>query len=233
MKDSSNTILLFYIKIIYNKTPGDDIMLDLTFTEEDSKNFIKDINQDDKQITITYGDDRVVIDSQSTLHNMNRYRYLMQEQFSRFSHRYEIELGKEFIKNKLKRFLSIIIDITAIYFNVTMNPNIVLKIIATVLLVAGELAYFWWNKLGDYVLDQDAEEILTTEYYLENKSTFEYYSDGLKEFRHLIPIEQISRFKITKSDLERIKLEIERFKREHIPLDEMQIALTKKPKQTV
>lgn len=208
-------------------------MLDLTFTEEDSKNFIKDINQDEKQITITYGDDRVVIDSQSTLHNMNRYRYLMQEQFKKYSHKYEIELGKEFIKNKLKRFLSLIIDISAIYFNVTMNPNTILKIIATILLVAGEIAYFWWNKLGDYVLDQDADEILTTEYYLDNQSTFEYYSKGLSEFRHLIPIEQISRFKLTKSDLVKIKQEIERFKRDNIPLDEMQIALTKKPNKTV
>ncbi len=208
-------------------------MLDLTFTEEDSKSFIKDLNQDEKQITITYGDNRIEIDSHPTLHNMNCYRHRMQEQFRKYSHKYEIELGKEFIKNKLKRFLSIIIDITAIYFNVTMNPNTLLKIIATVLLVAGELAYFWWNKLGDYVLDQYAEEILTTEYYLDNQSTFEYYSDGLKEFRHLIPIEQISRFKLTKSDLVRIKQEIERFKREHIPLDEMQIALVKKPKKTI
>ena len=205
-------------------------MLDLTFTDEDSKSFIRDIEQNEKEIVITYGDERKAIDKTSSLHNMNCYRYKMLEQFKKYGPKFEIELGKEFIKNKIKRVLGIILDITAIYFNTTMNPNTLLKIIANILLIVGGLGYYYWNKLGDYVLDEDANECLTYEYYLENQSTFEYYSEGLKEFRHLIPVEQISRYKIDKDDLIKIKTEIERFKKEHIPLDEMQIALTKKPK---
>ena len=198
-------------------------MLDLTFSDADKKDFITDLTQDENSINITYADNHTAKDTSNSIHNMNFYRGKMLEQYIEHGPYYELKLGEAVAFNQLKKLLSVIIDAAAIYFNVTLNPNILLKIIVTILLIAGEIAYMFWNKIGDVIYDEQARELLSLNYYYDNKSTFEYYSKEQEEFIHLVPIEQLTREKITKEDLIKIKEVIDEYKKQGISLDTIKV----------
>ena len=200
-------------------------MINMTLLEEDSKDYITDIIEKDNGIEVTYGDDHKKFDDNNSLHNINCYRVRMMEQVKRYMHDFEIHLGKEFIFNQIKKYLFLIIDIAAIYFNVNMNPNTLLKIITTILLIGGELFYFFMRKLDDMLIDQDCEELNTLEFYVDNNHLFEYYSKKEQEFKYVIPIEYLSRYKLGKEDLIRIRDVILQYKDENKSLDDMSLSL--------
>ena len=95
--------------------------------------------------------------------------------------------------------------------------------IITILLLLGEVGYYFYNRLYLTVVGAEVLECLATEYYIKNLSTFTYYDKEHYTDGFIIPPEDIARYELTKEMLEKLAQGIEEAKKNGVEPEHMKL----------
>lgn len=202
-------------------------MMDMTFLEKDKEYFITDIDVIDGKIIVTRADGSKS-EEDFTEHNLGFYRNLMVKNANQYIGPYMDDLGKDSFMTYVKKYGAIIVGVVGLYFLYNFDIHIAIKIILSILVILGEIAFFLFNELYLCIVGAEAMECMATEYYLKNIDTFRYldkehYIDGF-----IVPPEDIAKYSLTEDMLVQIKENIENFKKDGV--EPQDITLTYKNK---
>ncbi len=188
-------------------------MLDMTMDDKDKQCFITDIEYDDEVLRVTRADGSVSEEKFSE-HNLGFYRLQMIKYANENIGQYMDDLGKDSFFAFVKRYGAIIGGFVGLYFLYNVDIHLVIKIIITILILLGELAYYFFNCLYLSVVNVEALETLATEYYLEKLDQFRYYDSEIGTDGFIVPPEDIGKYELTRDMLEQIYNNINEFKQE-------------------
>ena len=183
-------------------------MLDMVMDEKNKKYFITDIEVRDGKIIITRADESVTEEPYSG-HNLGFYRMQMVRNAKENINPYMDDLGKDSFLTFVKRYAAIIGGIVGLYFLYNFDIHIAMKIIITILLVLGEVAYYLYNELYLMVLSSDLDEVTAVEYYLKNFNVFNFFDNENYTDGFVVPPEDIGKYHLTKNMLEQLAVVIE------------------------
>ncbi len=187
--------------------------------------FITDIERKDDRLIITHAD-KSVEDSKYSDRNLGFYRHKMIDQARKYLPAFTIDLSKESFKVYVKRVGAIIGGILGMFLLYNIDIHTIMKIVLTILIILGELAYYIWNEIVLSVISDDCRETLATEYYLANLRDFQYYDQEKGIDGYIVPPEDISNHKLDNSQLKQMSETIKDFKSQGV--DEKDISLTYK-----
>lgn len=188
-------------------------MLDMTMDDKDKEYFITDIEYDDKVLKVTRADGSVSEEKFSE-HNLGFYRLQMIKYAKENIEGYLDDIGKDSLLVFVKRYGAIIGGIVGLYFLYNVDIHLIIKIIITILILLGEMAYYVLNSLYLSVVNMEALEVLATEYYLKNLDYFRYYDNENGTDGFIVPPEDIGKYGLTRDMLEQIYNNINEFKKE-------------------
>lgn len=188
-------------------------MLDMTMDDKDKEYFITDIEYDDKVLKVTRADGSVSEEKFSE-HNLGFYRLQMIKYAKENIEGYLDDIGKDSLLVFVKRYGAIIGGLVGLYFLYNVDIHLIIKIIITILILLGEMAYYVLNSLYLSVVNMEALEVLATEYYLKNLDHFRYYDNENGTDGFIVPPEDIGKYGLTKDMLEQIYNNINEFKKE-------------------
>lgn len=187
-------------------------MMNMVYGDKDKEQyFITDIEVKDDKIIITRADGSTE-ESKLTDRNLGFYRHKMIEQSQKYLPDFSDELGKESFKVYAKRVGAIVVGILGLFLLYNIDIHIVMRIILTVLIALGEIAYYLWNEIILSVMSDDCRETLATEYYLANLQDFRYYDPEKGADCYVLPPEDISRYKLDDKLLTQMSGTIKDFK---------------------
>ena len=201
-------------------------MLDMVLDDNNKKYFITNIEVRDGKIIITRADETVSEEPYSG-HNLGFYRTQMINYAKDNLNPYLDDLGKDSFFTYVKRYAAIIGGIVGLYFLYNFDIHIVIKILITILLTLGELAYYLYNELYLNILGAEVIECLATEYYIKNLSTFTYYDKDNYTDGYIIPPEDIGKHELTKDMLEQLGTGIEEAKKNGSEPQDMKLTYKK------
>ena len=201
-------------------------MLDMVLDDNNKKYFITNIEVRDGKIIITRADETVSEEPYSG-HNLGFYRTQMINYAKDNLNPYLDDLSKDSFFTYVKRYAAIIGGIVGLYFLYNFDIHIVIKILITILLTLGELAYYLYNELYLNVLGAEVIECLATEYYIKNLSTFTYYDKDNYTDGYIIPPEDIGKHELTKDMLEQLGAGIEEAKKNGSEPQDMKLTYKK------
>jgi len=201
-------------------------MLDMVLDDKNKKYFITDIEVRDDKIIITKADESVSEEPYSG-HNLGFYRTQMINYAKDNIEPYMDDLGKDSFFTYVKRYAAIIGGIVGLYFLYNFDIHIVIKILITILLTLGELAYYLYNELYLNILGAEVIECLATEYYIKNLSTFTYYDKDNYTDGYIVPPEDIGKHELTKDMLEQLGTGIEEAKKNGSEPQDMKLTYKK------
>lgn len=188
-------------------------MLDMTMDDKDKEYFITDIEYDDKVLKVTRADGSVSEEKFSE-HNLGFYRLQMIKYANENIEGYLDDIGKDSLLVFVKRYGAIIGGIVGLYFLYNVDIHLIIKIIITILILLGEMAYYVLNSLYLSVVNMEALEVLATEYYLKKLDHFRYYDNENGTDGFIVPPEDIGKYGLTRDMLEQIYNNINEFKKE-------------------
>lgn len=188
-------------------------MLDMTMDDKDKEYFITDIEYDDKVIKVTRADGSVS-EEKFLEHNLGFYRLQMIKYAKENIEGCLDDIGKDSLLVFVKRYGAIIGGIVGLYFLYNVDIHLIIKIIITILILLGEMAYYVLNSLYLSVVNMEALEVLATEYYLKNLDHFRYYDNENGTDGFIVPPEDIGKYGLTRDMLEQIYNNINEFKKE-------------------
>lgn len=188
-------------------------MLDMTMDDKDKEYFITDIEYDDKVLKVTRADGSVSEEKFSE-HNLGFYRLQMIKYAKENIEGYLDDIGKDSLLVFVKRYGAIIGGIVGLYFLYNVDIHLIIKIIITILILLGEMAYYVLNSLYLSVVNMEALEVLATKYYLKNLDYFRYYDNENGTDGFIVPPEDIGKYGLTRDMLEQIYNNINEFKKE-------------------
>lgn len=201
-------------------------MLDMVLDDKNKKYFITDIEVREDKIIITKADESVSEEPYSG-HNLGFYRTQMINYAKDNLDPYLDDLGKDSFFTYVKRYAAIIGGIVGLYFLYNFDIHIVIKILITILLTLGELAYYLYNELYLNILGAEVIECLATEYYIKNLSTFTYYDKDNYTDGYIVPPEDIGKHELTKDMLEQLGTGIEEAKKNGSEPQDMKLTYKK------
>lgn len=197
-------------------------MIDMVMDEKNRASFITDIEFDDKVLKITRADGSVSTEPFS-YHNLGFYRTKMVENAELNINPFMDDLSKDSFFTFVKRYAAIIGGVVGLYFLYNVDIHLIIKIIITILVLLGEVAYYLFNQLYLIVLSDLVSESLATEFYLKNISKFVYYDRENYTDGYIVPPEDIGKYRLTQDALEQVLKEIECFKEQGLEPDGMSL----------
>lgn len=202
-------------------------MIDMTLLEKDKEYFITDIEVIDGKLVVTRADGSTSEEPFSE-HNLGFYRNLMIKNANQYIGPYMDDVGKDSFFTYVKKYGAIIAGVVGLYFLYNIDIHIAIKIIISILVILGEIAFFLFNEFYLCIVGAEAMECMATEYYLKNISVFkfydrEHYTDGF-----IVPPEDIARYKLSEDMLVQIKNNIELFKKDGIEDKDISLSYKKK-----
>ena len=183
-------------------------MLNMTMKESDKKYFITDIEVKDGKLIVTKADGTST-EEPFTAHNLGVYRMKMVQEAKEKIEPFMDNLAKDSFFVFVKRYAAIIGGIVGLYFLYNFDIHIAMKIILTILLVLGEVAYYLYNELYLMVLSSDLDEVTAVEYYLKNFNVFNFFDNENYTDGFVVPPEDIGKYHLTKNMLEQLAVVIE------------------------
>lgn len=204
-----------------------DKMIDMTFLDKDKEYFITDIEVIDGKIVVTRADGSKS-EEKFIEHNLGFYRNLMIKNANQYIGPYMDDIGKDSFMTYVKKYSAIIAGIVGLYFLYNFDIHIAIKIIISILVILGELAYFLFNQLYLSIIGIEAMECMATEYYLNNIDKFRYYDREHYTDGFIVPPEDISKYKLTEDMLKQIVEQIEIFKKDGFEDKDITLTYNKK-----
>ncbi len=178
-------------------------MLDMTFTKNDSQYFITDIEVKDGKIFITRADG-TVSEEKFSEHNLGFYRMQMIKYADENINDFLDDLAKDSFMTFVKKYGAVILGVVSLYFLYNFDIHIIIKILITILIGLGEIAYYIVNKLYLILLNDQIIEAWTIESYLKNLNVLRYYDDEAFTDNYVIPPEEIGKSILNKEQLEKL-----------------------------
>lgn len=173
----------------------------LSLEKDDMSTYISDLVQIDDTIHVMYADGRETVEPYIE-HNMEVYRYRMEEQVKKYINTYHEYLNHDFRSYALRKIMMILIDINAFYMLYNIPSKNWFKVVSTILLILFNIYHFLMtsiNMLADVGVSVQAQAL---EYFVNHKSELTYISSETHEETLPIHIEEISRFKVDITHLE-------------------------------
>ena len=136
-------------------------MMNLNFNPEDNDSYIIDLAHDDEKIYVLYATGRET-EEPYIEHNMEVYRYRMENQVKKYINNYRDYLSRDFRSYGLRKILMILIDINAIYMLYNINPKTWAKVLTIVLMVLFNIYHFLLtsiNMLADIGISVEAQAL--------------------------------------------------------------------------
>lgn len=187
-------------------------MMNMVYGDKEAEQyFITDIEQKDESLVITHAD-KSVEELKYTDHNLSFYRSRMIDQAKTHVKCFGDTLSLESFKVYVKRVATIIAGIVGLYFLYNFDIHILMKIILTILLAFGELAYYLFNEVVLDLMSADSIETLATEYYLAHLQDFQYYDSERGIDGYILPPEDIGKHRLDQKCLEQMSETIKDFK---------------------
>ncbi len=197
-------------------------MLDMCEYESEQPSFITDLKLEDDKIIVTYADGHTT-EEPYTLHNFNLYRDRLVDQATNFTERTINSCGVDWIKEQAKRVAGLILGITGLYFLYNLDIHIIMKILITVLVIAGEAVLFFYTHLYLNALEDDSLEAFAYQEYLKHLDNFRYYNKETGTNEYLVPIEEVSERQMTQKFVKKLSLTIDEMKSKGSRLEDMHI----------
>ena len=136
MERSNNT----YLDEYFNNPQ----LLNMTMEDEEEKDYIVNLEQQDGNIVITYADGHKIVDGAYSVHNMNCWRRRIINQVEKYYDKYQEQGGKELfdlLKNELKALSVPVIGgiiihlVSKLFLQYNIDIHIAIKIVLEALLV--------------------------------------------------------------------------------------------------
>lgn len=196
--------------------------------DKDDKNFITDIEYDDKEIRITTADEKVTIIPFSE-HNLGFYRLRMIENAKTYLGPCMDDIGRHSFFTYVKRVGAIIAGVMGMFLLYNVDIHIIMKIVLTILIALAEVGYYFYNELYLTVIGDEAAECLATEFYIKNLDKFKYYDNEHFTDGYIVPPEDIGKHHLSQAMLEQILEGIEQFRADGVEPAEMRMTYKRAP----
>lgn len=197
-------------------------MILLTNDSEKKKHYIIDIKKDGDQLIIVYAD-KSISSIYYSEHNLNVARYKMIEQVKDNIYEFCDYVAKKYITICIKNVVSVISSLIGLFFLYNIDISIVIKIIISILMVAGEISYILFNKKKIDILDKKLREAEATDFYINHLDELKEYDRDSGNDKFVLDIEDISKYNISKDLLEELLEKVKNFKEEGISISEMKL----------
>ncbi len=201
-------------------------MIPMTGDSEKLEYFITDVRREENQLVVVYANNRVE-KSPFSEHNLNVIRSRMIDQVRNYLDDYYKFIAEDVSLTLLKKYGSIIAGIVGLFFLYNVDIHTIMKIIITILGLAGEVIYYFVNNIHLSLLGMGVMEADALQYYVDNLKDFKEYNSATGLDEYIVPIEDISKHNLTKEMLEELSIKIREFKEQGTLTSEMK--LTYKP----
>ncbi|MDE5888858.1 MAG: hypothetical protein K2H20_02440 [Bacilli bacterium] len=195
--------------------------------KEAEKYFITDIETKEDKLIIKLADGTIE-ELKFTDHNLGFYRRRMIEQAKTKLPNFADVLSKESFLVYVKRVGAIIAGVLGLFLAYNVDIHIIMKIVLTILITLGELAYYLWNEIVLSVISEDCRETLATEYYLAHLQDFQYYDPDKGVDGYILPPEDISKYRLDDRMLAQMSDTIKDFKNQGFNDDEIYLTYQKR-----
>lgn len=176
-------------------------MLDMTEYVEEQDDYVVDVSlTDDGNMVITYASGRVEKEKYSD-HNYGFYQGKMVNQAIDYADPMINSLGIEWIKTQAVRYGLLLGGIVGLYFSYNVDIHIIIKIILTILILAGEAVNLFLTQLGLVSIEDDSIVAFAYKEYLKHLDNFKYYDKKSGAEKYIMPISDIDKHQLDSSSV--------------------------------